>query len=71
MMGSVMLPESSNKILSKWLSFIILRTTSNANKVLFKIIEKIENKLNKLECHLNFNQQCLIYIYWCKSAANY
>jgi len=50
-------------IVSKWLSRIILRTSTAAIKLAFRRIENISIKIVKMEENLSFNETCIIYIY--------
>ena len=50
--------------LSKWLSFIIIRVSSDDIKVLFRKLERLTMKLIKETSHRKFNETCIyIYIY--------
>ena len=46
--------------LSKWLSFIILRVSSDDIKVLFRKLERLTMKLIKETSHRKFNETCII-----------
>ena len=46
-------------LLTKWLSFVILKHASTSEKVFFRKIENISKKLNTIEQHRKFNLQCI------------
>jgi len=47
------------KILVKWLSLTILRSSNRPTLVLFRELERINIKLEKARSHLSFNETCL------------
>ena len=54
-------PESlSNKFLTKWLSFIILKRSNIEIVTCFRKVEGLTTRITKLKSHLSFNETCLI-----------
>ena len=47
------------KFVSTWMSFIILRISSEGTKLKFREIEKVALKICLLNSHLSFNETCM------------
>ena len=52
--------EEINPFLVRWLSFIILRTSTPQVKREYRKIERSKVKILKLKCHQAFNETCVI-----------
>ena len=54
-----------NKIVTKWMSRIILRSPPRETLMKYREIEKIKMKMVHISSHLSFNETCIqnIYIY--------
>ena len=52
--------EEINPFLVRWLSFVILKTSTPLVKSEYRKIERIKVKSLKLKCHLAFNETCVI-----------
>ena len=48
------------KYVTKWLSFTILRKSTDEVKCIFRNLERIQEKIVKTKCHLSFNETCVI-----------
>ena len=59
-MTSDIVESSAKKFLIKWLSFTIVKFLTKDQKILFKSLEKENEKRIKLKSHLKFNECCLI-----------
>ena len=65
-MDIVISESSPEKLVSTWMSFVVLRISSEAVKLKFREVEKVALKICSLNSHLSFNETCLnihIYIY--------
>jgi len=47
-------------IVTKWLSLIVFKKSSENIKNLYRKIERTRIKLIKIKCHLSFNETCII-----------
>ena len=54
--------ESSiiKKYATKWMSFAAFKYAENNEKIAFRKIERLQNKIIKLKCNLQFNETCII-----------
>ena len=48
------------KYATKWMSFTAVKYADNNEKIAFIKIERLQNKIIKLKCHLQFNETCII-----------
>ena len=48
------------KYANKWMSFTAFKYSDNNEKIAFIKIERLQNKIIKLKCHLQFNETCII-----------
>ena len=48
------------KYATKWLSFTAFKYADNNEILAFRKIERLQNKIIKLKCHLQFNETCII-----------
>ena len=58
-MDIVISESSPEKLVSTWMSFVILRISSEAAKLKFREVEKVALKICFLNSHLSFNETCL------------
>ena len=58
-MDMVISESSPEKIVSAWMSFVILRICSEAAKLKFREVENVALKICLLNSHLSFNKPCL------------
>ena len=49
-----------NKYASLWLSFSIIKFVPPEVRLIFRRVEKLQQKYEKLTCHLRFNQACIV-----------
>ena len=45
---------------TKWMSFTAFKYADNNEILAFRKIERLQNKIIKLKCHLQFNETCII-----------